>query len=135
MITRTKTYKEKAPKRDKTELEKLKAKAKREKWENHFDFTWKALSGPELAREHQFTEDRKWRFDFAELRSKVAIEVEGGTWSGGRHTRGSGYSADCEKYNEATRLGWRVFRLTPGMITVQHLEAIMRVINSTSYDT
>lgn len=133
MITRTKTYKEKAPKRAKTELEKLKAKAKRERWENYFAFIWKEIGGPTLVREHCFC-DRKWRFDFAELRSKVAIEVEGGTWSGGRHTRGAGYSADCEKYNEATRLGWRVFRLTSNMITVQNLEAIMRVINATSYN-
>jgi hypothetical protein len=40
----------------------------------------------------------------------VAMECEGAVWTGGRHTRGSGFVADCEKYNEAARLGWFVFR-------------------------
>jgi len=44
----------------------------------------------------------------------LAIEIEGGIWSRGRHTRGKGYHQDCEKYNEATILGWRILRFTPG---------------------
>ena len=46
----------------------------------------------------------------------VAVEVEGGVWTGGRHTRGKGFEADCEKYNAATERGWRVLRVTPKMI-------------------
>ena len=46
----------------------------------------------------------------------IAAEIEGGTWSGGRHTRGSGYEKDCEKYNEAVRLGWSVLRFTAKMV-------------------
>lgn len=30
----------------------------------------------------------------------------------GRHTQGAGYTKDCEKYNEAVSMGWRVFRVT-----------------------
>lgn len=30
----------------------------------------------------------------------------------GRHTRGSGYEADIEKYNAAVSLGWQVLRGT-----------------------
>ena len=67
---------------------------------------------PPAVREHRFSPDRRWRFDFAWVQQKVAVEIEGGIWSGGRHTRGSGFIADCEKYNAATLLGWRVFRFT-----------------------
>jgi len=63
--------------------------------------------------EYKFHETRKWRFDYAFPRFKVAIEVEGGVWTGGRHTRGSGFVKDMEKYNEAAKLGWRILRFTP----------------------
>ena len=46
----------------------------------------------------------------------IAIEVEGGIWSKGRHVRGKGFEEDCYKYAEALLLGWRVFRFTPKMI-------------------
>lgn len=55
---------------------------------------------------------RKWRFDFAWPSLKIAVEVEGGTWSNGRHTRGAGYIADAQKYNEAVLQGWHVLRFT-----------------------
>jgi len=41
----------------------------------------------------------------------IAVEIEGGVWTGGRHTRGAGFRQDMEKYNEATAMGWRVFRV------------------------
>lgn len=128
MITRTKVMQSLKPKRAKTELEKAKAKAKRDKWENAFLFLWKALNGPILEREFKFHNERKWRFDFAHLETRVAIEIEGGTWSGGRHTRGSGYSKDCEKYNSAALLGWKVFRLTSDMVTTKNANAILQTI-------
>jgi hypothetical protein len=66
---------------------------------------------PEL--EFVFDPTRKWRFDFAWPSDKIALEVEGGVWSGGRHTHPSGFIKDIEKYNRAAYLGWRVFRCTP----------------------
>lgn len=65
---------------------------------------------PEPVREYRFAPDRKWRFDFAWPDRKLAVEVEGGVYSGGRHTRGSGYIKDLEKYNRAAVLGWCVLR-------------------------
>lgn len=71
---------------------------------------------PEPQREFMFHSKRKWRFDLAWPDLLIAIEVEGGIWSGGRHVRGDGYEKDCEKYNEAQLAGWMVLRFTPGMI-------------------
>jgi very-short-patch-repair endonuclease len=61
-------------------------------------------------REYRFHPDRKWRFDFCFPDRKCAVEIEGGIWTNGRHTRGSGFVADCEKYNAAAAMGWFVFR-------------------------
>ena len=55
---------------------------------------------------------KNWRFDFAWPERKLAVEVEGGHWMQGRHVRGQGFENDCEKYNEAALLGWRVLRVT-----------------------
>jgi len=61
-------------------------------------------------REYQFHFVRKWRFDFAWPDIQLAVEIEGGIWTGGRHTRGKGFVGDCEKYNEAALMGWTVLR-------------------------
>ena len=66
--------------------------------------------------EFKFWETRKWRFDWCWPDHKVALEIEGGVWTRGRHTRGSGFIKDMEKYNAAASLGYRVFRCTPNAI-------------------
>jgi len=78
--------------------------------------------------EYRFHPTRKWRFDFAFPDKKVAIECEGGVWTGGRHTSGSGYVGDTQKYNEAVILGWRVLRYTTSTLKNirEDLERIMR---------
>lgn len=68
------------------------------------------LAYPE--REFRFHPRRKWRFDFAWPQILVAVEIEGGVWSGGRHSGGAGMAADCDKYNAAVALGWKVLRFT-----------------------
>jgi very-short-patch-repair endonuclease len=68
---------------------------------------------PEPISEHKFLENRKFRFDFAWIDCKLAVEIEGGVWSNGRHTRGVGYVKDMEKYNLAVKNGWKVLRFTP----------------------
>jgi len=75
------------------------------------------LDLPSLVREHRFHPVRRWRFDLAWPDLHVACEVEGGTWSGGRHTRGKGFEGDCEKLNAAAILGWLVVRVTAAMIS------------------
>ena len=63
--------------------------------------------------EYKFFKTRKWRFDYANFDLKVAVEVEGGAYTNGRHTRGEGFINDMEKYNMAIELGWVVLRYTP----------------------
>lgn len=67
----------------------------------------------ECVKEHKFHPKRRWRFDYAIPEHKIALEVEGGVWTGGRHIRAQGFLGDMEKYNTATLMGWRVFRTTP----------------------
>jgi hypothetical protein len=70
-------------------------------------------------REVRFHEVRQWRFDFAwgqhyhEAFRRVALEVDGGVWTSGRHVRGKGFISDMEKMNEAQLAGWLVLRCTP----------------------
>jgi very-short-patch-repair endonuclease len=73
----------------------------------------KAETGVEVVSEYRFHPTRRWRFDYCILDSKLAIECDGGVYSNGRHTRGSGFVKDMEKLNEATRLGYKVIRVTP----------------------
>lgn len=86
---------------------------------------------PEPMTEYHFAKpQRAWRFDFAWLDAKVALEVEGGAWTNGRHTRGGGFLEDIAKYNRATELGWRVFRTTPvDLDTLSTVAMIGRAIN------
>jgi very-short-patch-repair endonuclease len=82
---------------------------------------------------------RNWRFDFAFVRQLIAVEVEGGVWSNGRHTRGSGFVADTEKYNQATLQGWRLLRYTPDAIesgqAVREIEQMLKVVSRKSTST
>ncbi len=67
----------------------------------------------EPVEEFCFAPPRKWRFDYCWPEAKLALEIEGGVWTSGRHNRGSGFLKDMEKYNEACCLGWRILRCTP----------------------
>ncbi len=55
---------------------------------------------------------KRYRADFAHLPSRSLIEIQGGTFSRGRHVTGSGYERDARKFNLATIGGWKVFLLT-----------------------
>lgn len=72
--------------------------------------------GAECIKEHRFYRQRMWRFDYALPAYKIALEVEGGVYTEGRHVRPKGFLGDMEKYNTATLLGWRVFRTTPSKL-------------------
>ena len=71
--------------------------------------------GLAFKQEYKFHPERKWRFDFL-LDSGVVIEIEGSVYAQGRHTRGKGFEQDCEKYNTATMMGYRVLRFSTGQV-------------------
>jgi hypothetical protein len=71
---------------------------------------------------------RDWRFDAAWPTLKLAVEVEGGGWSGGRHTRGAGFAADLEKYHHAMAHGWTVYRCDGRLIRTGEAAKIIRIL-------
>ena len=83
--------------------------------------------------EYRFHPVRRWRADYCinPVTDKIIVEVEGGAWTRGRHTRGAGFIADMDKYNEATRLGYRVIRVTPDdLLSAKTLDLIKDLINA-----
>ena len=76
---------------------------------------------------------RDWRIDFAFPAIKFAVEVEGGGWSGGRHTRGSGFAGDLQKYHAAMDLGWNIYRCDGAMVrSGQAAELIEKLVKQLS---
>lgn len=96
-------------------VRKVRSKSEPSKGEETLAFQLKAL-GISFEREFKFCEARRWRADFHLTGKMILIEVEGGIWSGGRHTRAKGYLGDMEKYNEATKLGYKVLRFSTAQV-------------------
>lgn len=78
----------------------------------------KADGLPMPTPEYRFDSKRRWRIDFCWPAYLVALEIEGGVFTRGRHTRPTGFLRDMEKYNRAAELGYRIFRCTPTTIHV-----------------
>lgn len=79
-----------------------------------------------------FHETRKWRIDFyiEHNGKKLAVEVEGGIWSDGRHTRGSGFIKDMQKYNELTKYGIYLYRVEPKkLFNLTVMEDILTILS------
>lgn len=98
--------------------------------EARFEKLWNALGGPIPEREYRFDVTRRWRADFALLRARVLVEIEGGVWRGGRHTSPRGFVADAEKYLAATLQGWSVIRLTGEQLTPAILRSILDYVRT-----
>lgn len=79
--------------------------------------------------EFYFMVTRQWRFDYCIPEHKIFIEVEGGVYTNGRHTRPKGFMGDMEKYNSATALGWKMIRTTPSeLLTTSLINIIKKTI-------
>jgi hypothetical protein len=87
--------------------------------------------------EVRFHPERKWRIDVAltnrldgqEPSAKpcaIAVEINGGAFSRGRHVRGDGFVKDMEKLNAMTVLGWRILQFTPQQVRDGSAIALIR---------
>lgn len=64
--------------------------------------------------EFKFDSVRKFKFDYANFRLKIAIEIEGGIYTGTGHAKTGKYLKDMEKYNMASIKGWIILRYAHG---------------------
>lgn len=84
--------------------------------------------GVEYEPEYRFHPTRKWRVDFALVGPRIAIEVEGAIWTAGRHTRGSGFIKDIDKYNALALAGWRLLRFHAKQINSMEAKDTIRSV-------
>jgi hypothetical protein len=100
---------------------------------------WATFKIPTPVEEYRFCAGHRWRFDFAwpnyqrEIRADtgevvtiftltnaqiggVAVEVQGGIWTRGRHTRGAALKMEWDKLNTAAILGWRILYCEPRQV-------------------
>ena len=86
----------------------------------------RSLGIPEPRAEVMFHSTRRWRFDYAWPEYRVALEIEGGVFTGGRHTSGVGFLKDAEKYNYAACMGWAIIRCMPRTLCTGDTMAFIR---------
>jgi very-short-patch-repair endonuclease len=95
------------------------------------DLHIRAAQLPKPVQELKFHPIRRWRFDRAWPDKMVALEIDGGVWTNGRHSRGVGYTNDCRKLNEAVLLGWRVLRVTGPMVkSGEALDSLIKILTN-----
>ena len=97
--------------------------------EIQFAMLWEATY-PEidLYSEYRFAAPRRFKADFCCPIAKVIIEIQGGIWADGRHSRGSGLYSEYEKLCIAASLGYLVFLLSEEMIDDRYLCLIATAI-------
>jgi hypothetical protein len=81
---------------------------------------------PAPVAEYRFCEGRKWAFDYCWPDWDLALEIEGGVWTGGRHVSGGGFLGDVEKYNAAALNGWFLLRCTPADVESGEVFALLK---------
>jgi len=84
--------------------------AERTSLEDNMFFQFRAAKLELPVKEFRFHDTRQWRFDFAWVNYKLAVEIEGGGFVQGGHHRGAQFEKDCMKYNSAILNGWSVLR-------------------------
>ena len=85
--------------------------------EDTLAFQLRALGITGWTREYRWHAAVAWRADFAFPAAKLLVEIEGGTYIAGRHSRGAEFAKDCLKYAAALLDGWGVLRFTTEHVT------------------
>ena len=73
----------------------------------------RAAAVQEPIPEYHWHPDRRYRADYAWPLHKILVEVDGGLWIAGGHSRGRARYHDMAKDRAAVLLGWRVLRYGP----------------------
>jgi len=85
---------------------------------------------PRPVAEHRFHPVRQWRMDFAWSEHRVYLEINGGIWTNGRHSRGAAMLLEWEKINTASGLGWRQLLCQPkDLMTTATADFIRAALN------
>lgn len=65
---------------------------------------------PPYQRQFKFCDTRRWKGDFCWPDIKLVVEVDGGTFMGGRHNTGVGMHNDMIRSNWLQLHGWTLLR-------------------------
>lgn len=124
---------QKPMKEPKTDARKDLEREIRENFARQFEAIWQRNGGPELIKEFKFCEERGWKADYVYKTNnyKWVIELDGGVYTGGRHSRGGpSYVEDCIKLNTAAMLHYYVIRIPTGCATDFYLSKIIQAITN-----
>jgi hypothetical protein len=87
---------------------------------------------PAPVAEFRFHPIRKWRFDFCWPDQRLALEIQGGVFCNGRHSRGAAMIKEWEKLNTAAGMGYRLLYCQPSDCTkIETINAIKAALNQT----
>lgn len=85
---------------------------------------------PKPVTEFKFHPDRRWRMDHAWPEHRVYLEIQGGIFTNGRHSRGAAMIKEWEKVNTASAMGWRILYCQPSaLMTGAMAETIRTALN------
>ena len=93
-----------------------------------------AIGLPQPETEVRFHPVRKWRADllWREPHVRLIVEVDGGLFVAGRHSRGATREKDMEKAAAALALGYRVMHVSPRHVrngqAVSWIEAVLKPV-------
>lgn len=123
---RAKARKQMPPRQPKTQAERDLEKARAELARGQFFAALDRWNLPRPEYEGRFHHVRRWRFDYLWPDRKLALEVDGGLFTGGAHVQGARIRKTHQKLNMAAALGWRVMVTTPDDLTTPGLLALLR---------
>lgn len=99
--------------------------------ENLFAMQLDAAGLTQYVREYQAIPGRRYKWDFAFVRERLLIEVQGGVWNGGAHGRPVGITRDMDKLNVATKNGWNTLQFETKMVKNLDDDGLSQAVKTT----